>query len=184
MNHYLWILENPKCGTVTERVSRKKYGVKRCIICIWYMYLCVWIFSINRARWRSKNCIYFCLARQSSSHIGISYHIGICRIWNLNHAIAQYLDPNDTLSAHVIISQAQLWRYKLCFWIFQEIALGDGPKNSWIRVNFWILKTYLIYFLVGFRDAKTMDTHSIFPRCSAIWSGFLSRTRIFYFKSR
>ena len=120
----------------------------------------------------SHDLEYFCSARH------ISPHIGICGIW---YAISnKHHSPTDILSADILLfSWPQLWRHKPCFWIFPEIALGDGPKNPRISLHFWILKTYLIYFLVGFRNAKTMDTHSIFPMCPAIWNGFYSGLRIY-----
>ena len=64
-----WI-KNPKRGTVTERVSRKKFRVYHCIICI---SSCALEFSGKRARWRYQKSIYLCSARHFFTHIGICH---------------------------------------------------------------------------------------------------------------
>ena len=63
--------KNPKRGTVTERVLRKK--IQSAALCYLYMFLCFGFFSEIALGDGSKNGIYFCSVRHISSHIGICH---------------------------------------------------------------------------------------------------------------
>ena len=121
VNPYPWILEkNPKCGTITERVSRKKSRAQRCVICICF---CALDFSVTRSVTVPK------MAYSFDQH-GIFPHILAYAISNKKAQLTLYL--------HIwfLFSKSQLWRHKRWFWIvFSENALGDGPKHSRIRVK-------------------------------------------------
>ena len=103
-----WILKkNPKCGTVTERVSRGK--IQSAALHHLYMFLCFGIFSGKRARWRSQKMTYIFV------HRGIFPHILAYAIWNWHYEIAQL-----TLYLHILFSFSKfpLWRHQRLFWIF------------------------------------------------------------------
>ena len=72
---------NPKRGTITERVLRKKSRAQRCVICICFFPL--YNFSINDARWWSRKMAFIFVQR------GIFPLILAYAIWSKFHKKAQ-----------------------------------------------------------------------------------------------